>query len=221
VTTDLAPEMSAGSRMLAAFSRYPRVVHAAMATPLGWRAFESFCQGDLSSLFFDIRKDSLYCDAPTALRRRAYRTVLDYVFERLTVWLSPLTSFTMEEAWTTRFPEAKPAIEVPPHMALYYMVLLKRGPKWTPEVTEETTKIQEGHMANIHKMAESGKLVLAGPFLDGGELRGIFLFKVGSAEEAKALMDSDPAVQAGRLLGEIHPWMTDARVIQTGLPPLQ
>jgi isoleucyl-tRNA synthetase len=65
-----------------------------------------FCQGDLSTLFFDIRKDSLYCDKPTELRRRAYRTVLDYVFERLTIWLSPLTSFTMEEAWQTRFPEA-------------------------------------------------------------------------------------------------------------------
>ncbi|KQZ33091.1 isoleucine--tRNA ligase [Caulobacter sp. Root1472] len=70
------------------------------------RPLIDFCQGDLSALFFDIRKDSLYCDAPTALRRRAYRTVLDYVFERLTVWLSPLTSFTMEEAWTTRFPDA-------------------------------------------------------------------------------------------------------------------
>lgn len=65
-----------------------------------------FCQGDLSTLFFDIRKDSLYCDKPTELRRRAYRTVLDYVFERLTIWLSPLTSFTMEEAWQTRFPDA-------------------------------------------------------------------------------------------------------------------
>jgi len=70
------------------------------------RPLIEFCQGDLSTLFFDIRKDSLYCDAPTALRRRAYRTVLDYVFERLTIWLSPLTSFTMEEAWQTRFPDA-------------------------------------------------------------------------------------------------------------------
>ncbi|MCM4079402.1 geranylgeranyl reductase family protein [Paractinoplanes hotanensis] len=48
VTAELAPEMAAGRRMLDAFSRYPRVVHAAMATPLGWRAFESFCQGNLS-----------------------------------------------------------------------------------------------------------------------------------------------------------------------------
>jgi isoleucyl-tRNA synthetase len=70
------------------------------------RPLIEFCQGDLSTLFFDIRKDSLYCDKPTELRRRAYRTVLDYVFERLTIWLSPLTSFTMEEAWMTRFPDA-------------------------------------------------------------------------------------------------------------------
>ena len=55
--------------------------------------------------FFDIRKDSLYCDRPDADRRRAARTVMDEVFMRLTAWLAPLTPFTMEEAWTTRFPE--------------------------------------------------------------------------------------------------------------------
>jgi len=65
-----------------------------------------FCAGDLSALYFDIRKDSLYCDRPDAIRRRACRTVMDEVFSRLTAWLSPLTPFTMEEAWTTRFPEA-------------------------------------------------------------------------------------------------------------------
>jgi len=65
-----------------------------------------FCAGDLSALYFDIRKDSLYCDRPDSLRRRACRTVMDEVFTRLTAWLAPLTPFTMEEAWTTRFPEA-------------------------------------------------------------------------------------------------------------------
>ncbi|GAA0628093.1 isoleucine--tRNA ligase [Brevundimonas kwangchunensis] len=64
-----------------------------------------FCSNDLSALYFDIRKDSLYCDRPDAIRRRAARTVMDEVFARLTAWLSPLTPFTMEEAWTTRFPE--------------------------------------------------------------------------------------------------------------------
>ncbi|PZO01362.1 MAG: isoleucine--tRNA ligase [Alphaproteobacteria bacterium] len=65
-----------------------------------------FCSNDLSALYFDIRKDSLYCDRPDAIRRRAARTVMDEVFMRLTAWLAPLTPFTMEEAWGTRFPEA-------------------------------------------------------------------------------------------------------------------
>ena len=69
------------------------------------RAVLDFCQADLSSLFFDIRKDALYCDRPDSLRRRATRTVMDLVFERLTIWLAPLTPFTMEEAWGVRFPE--------------------------------------------------------------------------------------------------------------------
>ena len=70
------------------------------------RAVLEFCQTDLSALFFDIRRDALYCDAPASLRRRAARTVMDAAFERITVWLSPLIPFTCEEAWTTRFPEA-------------------------------------------------------------------------------------------------------------------
>jgi len=72
------------------------------------RPLIEFCQGDLSALYFDVRRDSLYCDRPDALKRRAYRTVLDEVFNRLTIWLAPLASFTMEEAWVTRFPEAGP-----------------------------------------------------------------------------------------------------------------
>lgn len=70
------------------------------------RALLEFCQEDLSQLFFDIRRDALYCDRPDSVRRRAARTVMDAVFERLTIWLSPLIPFTMEEAWQTRFPGA-------------------------------------------------------------------------------------------------------------------
>src|SRR6185437_15096615 len=69
-------------------------------------ALLAFCQDELSALFFDVRRDALYCDRPDSLRRRAVRTVMDAVFERLTIWLSPLLPFTMEEAWTTRFPDA-------------------------------------------------------------------------------------------------------------------
>ncbi len=61
-----------------------------------------FATVDLSSFYFDIRKDALYCDAPDSLRRRACRTVLDILFERLTIWLAPMLCFTMEEVWQTR-----------------------------------------------------------------------------------------------------------------------
>ena len=70
-----------------------------------WRPIVDFCTLELSSLYFDIRKDSLYCDRPDAIRRRAARTVMDAVYERLTIWLSPLAPFTMEEAWSVRFPD--------------------------------------------------------------------------------------------------------------------
>jgi isoleucyl-tRNA synthetase len=71
-----------------------------------WRPIVDFCTLELSSLYFDIRKDSLYCDRPDAVRRRAARTVMEAVYERLTIWLSPLAPFTMEEAWAVRFPDA-------------------------------------------------------------------------------------------------------------------
>ena len=69
------------------------------------RLITTFANDDLSAFFFDIRKDSLYCDAPTALKRRAYRTVLDHVFQALVRWVSPILCFTAEEVWQTRYPE--------------------------------------------------------------------------------------------------------------------
>jgi isoleucyl-tRNA synthetase len=64
----------------------------------------SFCTNELSAFYFDIRKDSLYCDAITAPRRRAVRTVIDETFRRVVTWLAPMLCFTMEEAWLCHFP---------------------------------------------------------------------------------------------------------------------
>jgi len=66
----------------------------------------AFVQDDLSAFAMDVRKDSLYCDAPTAPTRRAWRTVLDVTFHALTRWLAPVLVFTAEEVWGTRFPES-------------------------------------------------------------------------------------------------------------------
>jgi isoleucyl-tRNA synthetase len=69
------------------------------------RALTDFANEDLSAFYFDIRKDSLYCDAPSLLKRRAYRTVLDTLFHALVRWLAPVLVFTSEEVWGTRYPD--------------------------------------------------------------------------------------------------------------------
>jgi isoleucyl-tRNA synthetase len=71
------------------------------------RLLSDFANNDLSAFFFDIRKDSLYCDAPADPKRRAYRTVLDTLFNALVRWLAPVLTFTAEEAWQTRCPNAE------------------------------------------------------------------------------------------------------------------
>jgi isoleucyl-tRNA synthetase len=65
----------------------------------------SFCTNECSAFYFDIRKDALYCDARGSARRRAARTAIDEIFRRVVTWLAPILCFTMEEAWTLRFPE--------------------------------------------------------------------------------------------------------------------
>src|SRR5208283_3781140 len=69
-------------------------------------AIHAFCATDLSAFYFDIRKDTLYCDRPDSLRRRAARTVLNHVHRCLVTWLAPVLVFTAEEAWIARFGEA-------------------------------------------------------------------------------------------------------------------
>jgi len=68
-----------------------------------FQAIFTFATVDLSSFYFDIRKDVLYCDGDTP-ERRAARTVLDILYHRLTTWLAPILVFTMEEVWLERFP---------------------------------------------------------------------------------------------------------------------
>jgi len=68
-----------------------------------WRKIFDFCTQDLSAFYFDIRKDALYCDHSSSERRRAARTVMDLVFNRIAVWMAPICVFTTEEAWIQRY----------------------------------------------------------------------------------------------------------------------
>lgn len=85
-----------------------------------------FCSSDLSAFYFDIRKDSLYCDQTESDRRRATRTVLEQIFESLTVWLAPFLSFTAEEAWLARHEGADESV----HLQLFPII----PPVWRNDV---------------------------------------------------------------------------------------
>ena len=101
----------------------------------------------------------------------------------------------------------------PLKLTMAYLGFLTRGAKWSPEKTPATEELQKAHLANIQKLAEMKKLAVAGPFGDAGQLRGIFVFKVSSLEEAKALAATDPAVQAGRLTVDLHPWLVPEGIL--------
>lgn len=91
-------------------------------------------------------------------------------------------------------------------MKRYVMVLLHSGDQASTFSEAELEELQAAHMTNINKMDDSGKLMVAGPFGDDTELRGIFVLDVATIEEAKALVEIDPMIVAGRLTTEYHPW---------------
>lgn len=94
-------------------------------------------------------------------------------------------------------------------MKAYYMALLKPGPNRDQDEAT-AAEIQKGHMNHILAMAASGKLVVAGPFLEAGDFRGIFIFDVATREEAEALTQSDPAIKSGRLEMVLVKWYGSA-----------
>ncbi|MFD2202840.1 YciI family protein [Shivajiella indica] len=98
-------------------------------------------------------------------------------------------------------------------MKTYVMAFLLTGDRASEYTQEERAEIQKGHMANINRLAEMGKLILAGPFINGGEKRGIFIFDVSTKAEAEELTNTDPAVQAGVLKMELVEWYGSAALM--------
>ena len=97
-------------------------------------------------------------------------------------------------------------------MKKYVLAFLKRGPNQDLDSLRKM-ELQAAHMANITRMAEEGKLVLAGPFFGNDDLRGIYIFDVQSLQEAEELTNSDPAVQAGSLVMELKEWYGSAALV--------
>lgn len=89
----------------------------------------------------------------------------------------------------------------------YWFVMLTKGTNRTQD-SVTANKIQEGHLANITRLYKEGKIKVAGPFGDNGSWRGIFIFDCETQAEVEKLLNTDPAIAAGRLLYEVHPWYT-------------
>lgn len=109
----------------------------------------------------------------------------------------------------------KKATTTPLKMETVYLGFLKRGPnrKEGDGKTPEVQELQKAHIANIDRLAKTKKLVVAGPFGGSGDLRGIFVFRVGSLKEAQDLAATDPMIKIDRLRLELHEWKVPAGVI--------
>ena len=192
-----------------------------------FRPVSEFCAGDLSSLYFDIRKDSLYCDKPNDVKRRAARTVMHEVFMRLTAWLAPLTPFTMEEAWGTRYPDAGPnALRVlPERVAAWENWAEARRWVEVKKVTEMVTAALE----NMRRDKEIGSPLEAAPKvlyveqepaeafsnLDAAEIFRTSAASVGYWAE-RNLEKMDQLIEEGRWLQASKPYDVVSRDLAQG-----
>jgi len=100
----------------------------------------------------------------------------------------------------------------------FQLAILKMGPKWDATKEEDRNGILKQHLGNVVAMLDSGKAVIAGPFGDDTGLAGIFILRSTSPEEAKTWVDNDPAVKAGLLVAEMHPWWSEDIFKKTPMP---
>jgi isoleucyl-tRNA synthetase len=160
-------------------------------------ALHNFCAVDLSAFYFDVRKDSLYCDRPDSPTRRAVRTVLDRLFDSLTRWLAPVLCFTAEEAWLARHGDAA---STSVHIELF------------PEVPADWR--DDALAAKWAKIRELRRVVTGAIEIERGQKR------LGSSLQAEAEIVADESYVAaleGIDLAEIC--ITSAGTLRAGTPP--
>ncbi len=139
----------------------------------------AFATTDLSAVYFDIRKDSLYCDAVTSLTRRSCRTVLDILFHRLTTWLAPILVFTIEEVWLERFPGDASSV---------HLVDMPETPKaWR----DETLAAKWETIREVRRVVTGALEVQRTAKVIGASLEAAPVVHVESAEALKALKSVD------------------------------
>jgi isoleucyl-tRNA synthetase len=168
-----------------------------------FHALSNFMNIDLSAFYFDIRKDTLYCDAPSSIRRRACRTVLHELFMCLTAWFAPILCFTTEEVWLTRFPSEEGSV----HLRLFPAI----PAEWRDEaLAEKWRKVRElrrvvtGALEIERREKRIGASLEAAPevYVSNAELRaameGLDLAEIAITSQA-SLIDGEGPAEAFRL----------------------
>jgi len=115
--------------------------------------------------------------------------------------------FVCSLIYTSAFSQQEKKLEE--QIRQYWFVMLTSGNNRKQD-SATAAKIQRDHLANINRLYNEGKLKVAGPFGDEGKWIGLFIFDCETKEEVEKLVRTDPAVAAGRLNYEIHPWWTAA-----------
>ncbi|HEX2591492.1 MAG TPA: isoleucine--tRNA ligase [Rhizomicrobium sp.] len=157
----------------------------------------SFCTNELSAFYFDIRKDGLYCDGATSIRRRATRTVTDEAFRRIVTWFAPILCFTMEEAWLLRFPGENNSV---------HLELFPETPKaWNDEAlvkkwdrVRDLRRVVTGALEVARRDKTIGASLEAAPVLyvsedDAKVLNGVDLAEIAITSDAHISTETPPA----------------------------
>ncbi len=145
------------------------------------QAVFNFATVDLSAFYFDIRKDALYCDPASSVRRRACLTVLDDIFHCVTTWLAPMLPFTMEEVWLSRFPHEESSV----HLRTFPDV---DGEWWDEELAEKWRKVRR-----VRRVVTGALEIERADKRIGSSLEAAPVVYVGDADLAAALEGVDLA----------------------------
>jgi len=105
------------------------------------------------------------------------------------------------------FSQEKPAQNPEPQIRQYWFVLLTAGPNRSQD-SATAAKLLRGHLDNIRRLYNEGKIKVAGPFGEEGDWQGIFIFDCPTKEEVDKLLKTDPSIAAGRMIYQIKSWYT-------------
>ena len=196
---DRMPELE--RYMLARLAELDGIVRAAYAAfdfNRVYQALFNFCTNDLSAFYFDIRKDALYCDGVASVRRRAARTATDEIFRRVVTWFAPILCFTMEEAWTYRFPGENESVHLHDFFATPESWADKAlVEKWAR--IRELRRVVTGALEIARRDKVIGASLEAAPVLyvekaeDAALFKGVNLAEIAITSAAKVSTEAPPA----------------------------